>query len=324
MFLRHRVLAAWYTQLAQQLEAGLTFHDALQAATGHRRLNEVTARMAARIQAGGSADDALRVAEDLVPQADLLSLSAAAEAGRMPQVLRSLSARHERLAAAQFRIVLASLYPLGIAHVGILLIPITHMIDWEKGFQWSTSLYVRQTALLLLPLWAGLALLYVLARRQSPVLRAIAARLPGTRGYIRAQSLSDLSFTLGNFLAAGVPIGDGWETAALITRSPELKIGAEAMAGVVHRGMQPGKRLGQWPGFPVEFVAQYQTGENTGQLDATLIRMSEQYQDAANRALTLTTILYPALLFLVVAGAVVYAVITMYAGYLKMLTKLAE
>lgn len=324
MYLSHRTLATWYTQLAQQLEAGMTLRDALEGPVAGHALRKVTQQMADRIKAGGSTDDALRLANKVAPQADLLSLSAAAEAGRMPQVLRGLAARHTRLATAKFRMVLACIYPLGVAHVGLLLVPVTQMIDWQKGFQWSTALYLRELLLLLGPLWLLLGGVYVLARQHSPILRRVAAALPGTRGYLRNQSLSDLSFALGNFLAAGVPIGDAWATVGLTSRSPQLKIAAEAMAGVVERGVPPGRRLGNWSCFPPEFVAQYQTGENTGHLDQALIRMSESYQDTANRYLTFTTLLYPSLVFLFVAGMVVYGVLTMYAGYLRMLTKMAE
>ena len=324
MPLSHRVLAAWYTQLAQQLEAGLTLHDALLAPAPSRGVQKISGAMAARIEAGGAVDDALRIGERSLPAADLLTLSAAAEAGRMPVVLHSLSTRHARLGAAKARVVLACLYPLAIVHVGLVLIPIVHMIDWEKGFHWDAARYVRELAALVLPLWGVILFLYILARRQSAALRRVASLLPATSGYLRAQALSDLCFALGNFLAAGVPIGDAWATVGLITPSPRLRPAAEAMSGLVQRGQAPGPHLAAWSCFPPDFVAQYRTGENTGQLDTTLLRLSEQYQDTANRSLTVATMLYPALMFVVVAGAVVYAVLSFYAGYLKMVMKMAE
>jgi general secretion pathway protein F/type IV pilus assembly protein PilC len=112
--------------------------------------------------------------------------------------------------------------------------------------------------------------------------------------------------------------------AGLITRWPKLKAAAKSMESVVERGAPPGAQLAAWDCFPPAFVALYQTGESTGQLEANLHRLTAQHQEAANRSLALVTLLYPGLMFLGVAGMVVYYVVSIYAGYLKMLTDLAK
>jgi type II secretory pathway component PulF len=280
--------------------------------------------MAQTIEHGGSVDDALRSAGRWLPLADLFALTAAAHAGRMPGTLRNLAGRHQQLGAAKLRVVMASLYPLGILHFGLLLLPVIRMIDWEKGFQWSTVAYVRTLAMTLIPLWTVAAFLVVLARRQNPVLVKTAGFLPAIGSYLRSQALADFSFTLGNLLEAGVPVGRAWATTGLITASPPLKSAAIVMEQTVESGQAPGSKLGTTPCFPADFVALYRTGENTGQLEANLMRLAANYQDAANRALSLATMLYPILVFLVVAAGVAYFVISIYAGYLKALVKMTE
>jgi type II secretory pathway component PulF len=173
-------------------------------------------------------------------------------------------------------------------------------------------------------LWGAGVAVWILARRQSPVLTRVAVMLPAARGYVRAQALADFSFALANFLEAGVPIAKAWASAGAITRSPQLRAAADAMAEVIARGMPPGPQLARWDCFPPDFVALYQTGEATGQLEANLHRLTTQNQEAANRSLAFATMLYPAIMFIVVAGLVVYHVIKIYGGYLKMLGKLAE
>jgi type II secretory pathway component PulF len=319
MPLSHRRLAAWYVQVAQQLEAGLPLAVALRTSRGR-----TVETMAGIIERGGSVDDALRAGKVLLPTPDQLALSAAAGAGRMPHTLRALAARHAALGKAQVRIVLACLYPLGVLHVGLFLLPITRMIDWEKGFHWSLVGYLQGLASTLVPLWIVIAVVLVLARRQSPLLGLVARLLPALRGYMKAQALADMAFGLGNFLEAGVPIGRAWAAVGVTTRSTELRAAAESLATMVERGQPPGTHLASWRCFPAEWVAEYRTGEATGHLEASLARLTAQYQDAATRALTLATLIYPALMFLIVAGGVAYFVITLYAGYLKMLTKMAE
>jgi general secretion pathway protein F/type IV pilus assembly protein PilC len=324
MLLAHRKLSAWYHQLAQQLEAGLPFAEALRSSRGTGAPARSLTAMAQRIEAGGSVSDALRAGEPWLPFADMLALSAAAEAGRMPRTLRNLSARHAQIGAAKLRMALACAYPLGILHFALLLLPIVRMIDWERGFHWSASAYLRGVAVTIVPLWSVGLVVWFLARRGSPTLARIIRVIPALRGYARAQALADFSFALGNFLEAGVPIAQAWATAGLITRSRDLKAAADAIGTIIARGEAPGVKLAAWACFPADFVALYRTGESTGQLEVNLLRLAAQNQDEANRALAFATLLYPALMFLVVAGGVVYFVFSIYGGYLKMLMKMTE
>lgn len=320
--LAHRKLSAWYRQLAQQLEAGLPFAEAVRSSRGTGMPAHTLDAMAERIIAGGSVEQALRCAESSLPLADLLALAASGEAGRMPRTLHHLSARHAELGKAKLRVVFACIYPLGVLHIGLLLLPVMRMIDWEKGFQWSAAGYARGLALGIVPLWSAAVVVWIMGRRGHPLLGVIGGILPGVRGYLRSQALADFSFALANFLEAGVPIGRAWATAGLTTRSTRLKVAAAAMAPVINGGAAPGTRLHEWPCFPPDFAALYRAGEQTGQLEANLQRLAAQYQESANRSLTLATLIYPSLLFLIVAGAVAYHAVKLYSGYLNMLGKL--
>ena len=323
MHLSHRRLSVWYHQLAQQLEAGVPLAEALRAVPVAGVPASGSEAMAQQIEAGGSVDDALRLAPWL-PAADRLFLAAAAGVGRMPRTLYNLADRHEQLRAVQGRMLLAGLYPAVVVHLGLLLWPVLRMVDWEKGFVWDGFAYARSLAWTLLPLWLLVAVGWALARRQSPVLHGLAHGLPGLRGYVRAQALADLAFALGNFLDAGLPIAQAWATAGAIIPSRELQTAATALAQAAARGEAPGAHLGAWACFPAEFVALYRTGEKTGRLEQNLLRLAAEQQERARRALNLAAMLYPALLFLIVAGAVAYAVLSFYAGYLGMLGKMAE
>jgi general secretion pathway protein F/type IV pilus assembly protein PilC len=324
MLLRHRKLSAWYQQLAQNLEAGLPLAAAVRSSQGTGAPAAALETMAATIEHGGTADDALRGARSWLPEADVLALSAANDAGRMPRTLHNLSGRHEQIGAAKLRMMLACAYPLAVLHLCLLLLPLARMIDWEQGFRWSASAYARSVAFTLVPLWCAGFLVWMLARRQSPVLAAIIRFVPALNSYARTQALADFAFALGNFLEAGVPIAPAWAAAGLITPSGDLKAAASAMETVIARGEAPGPKLGAWKCFPPDFVAQYRTGETTGNLEANLLRLAAQHQASANRALAFATLLYPAIMFLGVASIVGYVVVSIYGGYLKMLGKLAE
>jgi len=305
------------------LEAGLTLAEALRMARGNGVPRTQLEHMAATIEAGGSVSDAFQSSGDWLPFADKLFLSAAAAAGRMPRTLRVLSSRHAELGAAKLRVALGCLYPTALVHLGLLLLPVVRMIDWEKGFTWDASAYVRGLCLTLLPLWALVLAVWTLAKQESPIIASIARALPIVGRYVRAQSLADFAFGLGNFLDAGVPIDQAWATASMISRSPVLQAAANDIGQAIGRGEPPGPRLAAWSCFPQDFAALYRSGEVSGQLEQNLLHLAALNQEEAQRALKLVTVVYPGAMFLAVAVGVGYFVISIYGGYLKMLTDLA-
>ena len=107
MALSHRKLSAWYHLLGQQLGAGLPLADALRSSRGAGIPSATLNAMAAAIHGGGTSNDALNASGNRLPSVDRVSLAAAAQAVRMPQTLKALSARHDRLTAAKIRAKLA-------------------------------------------------------------------------------------------------------------------------------------------------------------------------------------------------------------------------
>jgi type II secretory pathway component PulF len=324
MSLGHRKLAGWYHILGQQLDAGLTFCESVRLSQGSGLPSRILDAMARTIESGRSIDEALKDATGWLPFSDRLFLSAAANAGSMPRTLHALSARHGQLGAAQARLLLGCLYPAAILHLGLFLFPITRMIDWEKGFAWDSGVYLRGVAIALVPLWTAAIVVMILVRRENPAVARLSRMIPIVRNYLGAQSLSDFCFGLGIFLEAGVPIDRAWAAAARVARSPELRAAAALIAPVIARGEPPGPKLLETNCFPPDFIALYRSGETSGQLDQTLLRLSVQNQERAQQALSLATIVYPGLMLACVAAGVGYFVISVYGGYLKMLTGMLD
>lgn len=324
MSLGHRKLSVWYHQLAQQLDAGVPFPEALRLSHGLGVSPANLQHLVNVAESGGSVEEAFSSAGQWMPLTDQLVLGASALAGQLPRTLRALSQRHAQLGAAKLKIFLACLYPAAILHLGLLLLPLTRMIDWEKGFTWSALVYVQWLAITMLPLWFFAVIGWLLVRRHSRITGSIARVLPFVGGYVRAQALADLAFALGVFLEAGVPVGRAWETMALVSRSRRLRAAAKALSAVVAKGAAPSTIMGNWRCFPPDFVALYRTGETSGKIDENLLRLAAQYRDKADRALTMSMLFYPGVMFLVVAGTVGFFVITLYSGYLKTLTNLAD
>ena len=92
----------------------------------------------------------------------------------------------------------------------------------------------------------------------------------------------------------------------------------------IKAGEAPGPYLDEHPCFPSEFNALYQTGEQTGQLDANLATLSQQFQERANRRLAMVSFLYPKLLFLIIAICAGYKILVFYSGQIDQYMRIIE
>lgn len=322
MNLSHKQLAAWYLQLYQMLEAGLMLSQAIGSAHGPR--TEDRQAMAAQLGGGSSVEAVMDAAPSWLPKADRLFIKAAAQSGRLPQTFHLLAERHKRIGDGQMKGILATLYPLGVLHLGILIFPILGMIDSQQGFQFSITRYAGEVFLTLGPLWAGILLLVYLVKVESPVIPTLMNLLPGLRGYYRGQSMADLAYALEGFLEAGLGIGESWALAGGITGNRKLKRAAAEMRNIVADGGQPSQHLARLGCFPGDFVSLYTSGEQTGKLTSSLAAIARSYTGKANTCLGLAMVLYPLIIFLIVVGIIISQVLGFYGGYFENINRMMQ
>ncbi|WP_309382313.1 type II secretion system F family protein [Cerasicoccus frondis] len=327
MALSHKKLASWYLQLAQTMESGVALPAALDTClgappTGRRQMSN-------NLQAGMDVDEMLKHAPSWLPKKDRFFWSAAAHSGRLPQTLRTLADQHKRMGAAKLKLILGGLYPVGMLTLAGIVIPIMLGIDFEAGVSSLSDVfnpqYFSRVAIIEGSLWGGIILLFILAKLDSPILPLLAKFLPGFRGHARNQALADFSYALGAFLEAGTPIGKAWAGAGMVTNQSKFKRVGIAMRNRIEDGATPSEHLMKHRNcFPEDFRSLYTTGEKTGQLDKNLVVLGQQYQQSANSAMTFTSIFYPAIMFVCIAGVIVYAIIRFYASYLQGMTNLMQ
>lgn len=308
-----RRLAAWYFQLGQSLEAGVPLLEAL-AAPGPE--SGARAALVGRLRTGAALVEELARA-DWLPRADAHLLMAGAEAGRLPAVCARLSAQHEMLSRLQGRALLAVLYPLLVVHVGVVALPLRHLV---LG---SPLVYVRQVALGGGAVWLVLGALWGLGRIGG-LRRRVFAVLPWLGSYQRARDLGVLAQVLDGYLSAGVSPVTAWQAAGDATGAPRLRALGRRVAAEAEAGRQPGLALAREPAVPLEFAQAYRTGEQSGRLDGSLAWLARRYGEEAERKLTHASLWYPQIVLLGVAVWVGVNVVSLYAGYLRDLLNLME
>lgn len=318
----NKQLASWYDQLGNQLESGIPLPEALLLSEGPPLKGRQALHDA--LLAGASFEEALRQAPKWLPTADRIFLTAASQTGRLPQTLANLSERHSRIAAIKSKIVFSLIYPVGILHLGALTIPLMRLIDFEKGFQWDPAQYFPLTGALLAVLWSVIALLVFLARTSHPISRKLGRSIPLIRAFSRHQAVADFALTLSVFVETGLPIQSAWLGATQIAHDPQITKAYQALKPTFDAGLDPATRLKEYAVFPSELVSYYKSGAESGKLDQSLFKVSEVFQTKANRALTLASMVYPSLCFLLVAGMIAYMVMNLYGGYLEMIYEMID
>jgi type II secretory pathway component PulF len=320
--LSHRQLEFFYRQLGQQLAVGLTLAQALRAPSAAPGAD--TARLAARAEAGDSVGDLLKSAGDWLPGADRPLLLAGAEAGALPALLSRLADRHAELAATGRKILLASLYPVGVFHLAAFVLSFVRMLDFERGLSGGVPEYLAGLAWILVPAWAGAGLLWAGWRRESRFLGWVLDWLPAVGGYRRERALADFSFALGLLLGAGAPIAAAWRAAGGASRSARLGRAAGGVVARIEARGAPGEVLAGTGAFPADYVARYRTGEVTGSLDVALLALAGEHEERARGRLAAAALFYPGLLFAAVVGMVGYVALGFVLNYVRTLNGLME
>lgn len=310
-------LSAWYQQLSQQSGAGLGVAEALRS-SGGPPAGDLRA-MAGELEGGRALDAVLRDAPRWLPKADRFLLSAAAQSGRWPEVTAQLSTHHRSRAEQQKAVLGAVAYPLFVLHFAILTLPVQSAMGYQEGagFVFDGGAYVRSAGLGLAVLWGSFFVVREFVRRAPRGTQRVMRFLPGLRTFSKARGLSRFAWSLEALLNAGVSMGDAFGGAALIADDVTLTPALLGRLPDLERGRLPSQILADVRAVPVEFTRLYQTGERTGQLDLTLERLSQQYEEVARSGLKSAAFWYPKLLFLIVAIILGLAMIQAYGGYLE-------
>jgi type II secretory pathway component PulF len=302
-------------QLAGSLEAGLSLERSIAAIPGPPTAARESWRQ--RLLAGEDVATSMENGARWLPAVDRQLIAVAASAGRLPEVVRRLAKRHEDASRATRAAVMASLYPLAVAHLAVLVFPIGTLVGGG-----GLGAYAWAVGRLLLPLWVVLSLAVVGTLRRWRVVTVLLDTLPLVGGFRRYRALADLAFVLEAQVTAGVRLDVAWLQAAVAAGDQRLEAVAIAASEAVQRGAAVSTVLAGRRELPAPFFDFYANGEQTGQLDASLGALQRHFADAARGRLTAAAVAYPMILFLLVAVSVAVAIIRFYAAYFRQFDEL--
>ncbi len=331
-------LVVFTRQLSTMVGAGLPIVRALRTlsaqADGHR-LRPIISALAGDVEAGTSLSEALGRRE-VFPRLYVEMVRAGEVGGMIDDVLLRLASQLENDQELRRKVKGAMAYPatvlllaaLATVFMLVFVVPVFARMFEDLDGQLPlptriamglSDLLTGPGGLLLALCCAGLAALFVRWRRTDEGRRAwgrLVLALPfGLGGIARKVALARFARTLAALGAAGVPILIAIEVTARSCGNPVVEEALMRTGEAVRAGTPVHQSLEAEPVFPAMVTRMISVGEETGELDAMLVRIAGFYEseiDATVKALA--SVIEP--IMIVVVGAIVGGIVI--AMYLPM------
>jgi type II secretory pathway component PulF len=194
----------------------------------------------------------------------------------------------------------------------------------------TVTRFFLETFAILLPIYGGIALIiYAAQGRRGAHWRSIFEKflrpvpVLGTARHCLA--LSRLSAALEALINAGVTSVEAWEMAAAACGSPRILHTVLAWRSQVMSGTLPSDAVNAAPReFPEVFRNLYKSGEVSGQLDDSLKRLRDYYQEEGTTKLHLLAQWMPKFVYFIIAGFIAFKVISFYTGYFNQINQITN
>lgn len=309
-------VSSWFFGLSESLASGFEASEAVKLADGVSRKTQDA--LLARFEGGSSWSDALAEECGFLESGERSILYAAEQSGSLAEAFKELGAFRKESASFKSRIRLASIYPLGLLHVGAFVFPTAYL--WESEIE----AYFVGVGMILVPLWCLGLLLMILSSVLPGFEKGLQRCIPIIRGYSINRDLARFCRTFSVCIRSGMPIESCWRWGLDAANSRGLDRDGAAVIGAIKAGQSASEAMPEKGGFPRELRQLYKVGERTGALDENIERGAELYSGQARKKLTIATFVYPQLLFGIIALFVAVKVILFYKGYFDGILKIME
>ncbi len=330
-----RVLAVFYTQLADLLKSGvplLRSLDLLHKQATNPALKLVLEEVRAQVAEGTPLFESMKRHPKAFSELVVSMVRAGEEGGFLEDVLKRVAAFTEHQEELKGRVIGALVYPMflmgfGSVVVGVLLVyfvpkfePIFGRMQERGALPWATTalLGFSDAAQRYWLVFVGAVVVAVLLLRnylQTEQGRFQADRLRlrmwGMGRIVKSLAIARFCRILGTLLHNGVPILNSLRIAKDATGNLLLSEAIETAAENVSEGKslaQPLAASGQFPEDIIEMVA---VGEEANNLEEVLIDVADNLERRTNRELDITVRMLEPLLLLVMAGVVLFVVVAL-------------
>ncbi|HZM02729.1 MAG TPA: type II secretion system F family protein [Candidatus Saccharimonadales bacterium] len=320
--------AELYHQIGIMITAGITIRQALEHLNRNppeRAMRAPISQLIEYLDQGCTVTDAVLKMGAWMPSFDAALIEAGDRSGRMDACFKLLALYYRERAQLVRQVISDMMYPAFVLHFAIVLFP---FLDY---FMHNGSV-IRLLTLTLIPLGLlyGATFFIIIAcqgrrgEKWRSKVEEVIRRIPMLGVARKHLALARLAAALEALFNAGVlPIG-AWNLAATASGSPALRRVVANWKIPLETGSTPAELLSRSDEFPEMFANLYHTGEISGKLDESLLRLHAFYQEEGSRKMHTFAQWTPRAVYMLVALLVGWKVISFYTGYFDMVDKASK
>jgi general secretion pathway protein F len=337
-------LALATRQLSTLVGAGIPLVSALRALTDqveNAKLKSVLGTVRDRVNEGAALADAMGAAGGVFPDLYVGMVRAGEAGGALETVLERLAEYLESQVRLRNKVSSIVIYPammllFACVVVGVLvtvvLPQITELLaSLNQPLPFYTRWIIAGSHFTRDYWWAilGVAIATVMAfragvrtTRGTAIYDRWILRAPVMGRMVRLIAISRFSRTLSTLLSGGLPITRALETAGEVTGNTVLAAAIEKARTSITEGASVAAPLRASGEFPPMVTHMIEVGEQSGELESMLAKVSETYEEQVETSVTRLTALLEPLLILLMVGIVLVIILATLVPLLQITTSL--
>jgi len=313
----------------------------LEEQSQDKRLTDALRTIRLDIASGSSFTDAINKHRTVFPHEFIHLVEAGELAGELPAVFNQLAAYYEKEDELAKKVSEALMYPAIVATVAVIMVfvliffvlpmlignftafgvqppKITQLVLDFRNFTVEYWYFV----LALLTALIILVAFYFRTEHGKALKDRINLRLPVIGNLNRMVIFSRFCRVMGMLLNSGISMVKALEIVERLIANRIVNQALRDARQAVEKGQGLTEPLKRHPVFPAMLVQMVAVGEETGNLERTLIHLSNYYDNEVNYAVgSFTKVLEP-LVMLVLAVVVTFIVISVYLPMMQMITQI--
>lgn len=322
--------------LATMLHAGVPLLKALDTVsrkTGNATCRANLAGVAQSIRDGSDISEAMRNANGYFPPLLIDMISIGENTGSLPEILDGLSDHYENLvklkrsflgtiAMPAIQLFAAIFIIAGMILVlGIIASAGTKPIDVLGWGLYGPAGAAKFLAFAFGSIFAILAGYYVVSEvfQQKRALDTLLLKVPVIGSCMRSFAIARFSWALGLTQQTGMSILKSLEFSLRATGNGSFAGASEGIGERVQAGDELSDALAASNLFPEEYLQMLQVAETSGTIPETLQRLSPQFEDQARRSLRLLATALSWLVWLIVAGCIIFVIFRIALWYVGLI-----
>ncbi len=303
-----------YHNLSVMLAAGVSVVRALQTVPKGGRIGRVFQQIAASVADSQSLAEAVEHHNKHFDPLDVALIRIGEDTGQLPEMFEMLSEWYAFCLRLRRIIGSGLVLPVVMIHLLALMAPVP---SFAMG-GWDVGLYIRSAAAILMlfyiPAAVILGVIYLTPKRGllRTLLDTFVLAVPVLGPAVRDLALSRYCRIFAIGLKAGLPIRRGADLAFQVAGNAAIRRAVSGGIEAVKRGEEistgfSSRRL------PEEFIAVWQVGEETGDLDESTDRLGRIYADSAERRFQAVAVWTPRLVYAIVVVVMAWHILKGYA-----------